>query len=168
MGCGHISAESNSTALDVGTRDVNLHSGHIGGRRDDLADPDVVLGGVTGDVCDDGQVRKVLSQPRQLLGHDDVEARILQADGVEHASWSFSHPNNRIATARLKGGRLDHDRPKHRQVVVLCVLGTKTETPAGGHDRVLKVQAWKGHGQSSHSRTSSAASTGPSKHTRNW
>lgn len=85
MGCGRISAESNSTALDVGTRDVNLHSGHIGGRRDYLADPDVVLGGVTGDVCDDGQVREVLSQPRQLLGHDDVEARILQADGVEHA-----------------------------------------------------------------------------------
>ena len=168
MGCGRISAESNSTALDVGARDVNFQSGHIGRRRDGLADLDVVLSGVTGDICDDGQVREVLSQPRQLLGHDDVEARILQADGVEHASWSFSHPNNRIATARLKGGRLDHDRPKHRQVVVLCVLGTKTETPAGGHDRVLKVQAWKGHGQSSHSRTSSAASTGPSKHTRNW
>ena len=113
MGGGRISAEGDSSALDVGAGDVDLQGCHVRSGRDDLGNRDVVLGSVPGDIGNDRQVRETLGQPRQLLGHDDVETRILQTDGIEHPAGGLGDPRNRIAGTRLNGGRLDHDRSQH-------------------------------------------------------
>ena len=45
----------------------------------------------------------------RMLAHHLLDARVLQADGVQHPGGRLVHPVRRIAEARLAGGALEND-----------------------------------------------------------
>ena len=163
MGGLRLGSEGDSALRDVGAGDVDLQGRDVRRGGDALGDRHVVRRRRACDIGDDRQAGSVLFQPRQSFGQDDVQAGVLQSDGVEHARGTLGHSWHRVAQARLQSRCLDHDRSQPGEVEVSGVLLTESEAPGGRNDRIGEVKPGKMYVQAFvHRITFPALRTGPS------
>ena len=152
--------QADAAMLHIGTADVELVSLHDLGAVQLLHDFHIIFLCRTGHVGDD--LRIELCQPWQLSFHDHLDARVLQADGVEHAHRRFGDTRSRIAKARLRRSALDGDAAQQAEIIQLGEFAPEAETAAGRNDRVLQVQSWKLNTQIHQNSTFPIGNTGPS------
>src|SRR5690606_15921678 len=99
-------AELHAAFLDVRAGDVDLHG--VDGRVVEAPrHRDVFLDGGAGDVGDEARLAEV--QCRQDVIDDVIHARVLQANGVEHAGRRLVDTVRRVAEAGRAGGALEAD-----------------------------------------------------------
>ena len=92
-----VVAEGDAAFLDVGAGDVDLDG--VDRRLVEAPrDLDVLLDGRAAHVGDEARLGEV--ELRQDVLDDVVDARVLQADGVEHAGRGLEHAVRRVAEAR--------------------------------------------------------------------
>ena len=105
-------------------------------------DADVLVHGKAADVCDDGLV-KDLGELWQLALDHRVDARILQADGVEHPGIALRDARAGVAEARRLGRALAGKAAEAVDVVKFGELIAIAEGAGGRDDGIVQVHAAK-------------------------
>ena len=159
-----VGAKTQPSMLDVGAAHIDLDEiGQRGGICLGTA-LHILLQGKAADVGNDGLM---IDRPElgQLLRHHFVDARVLQAHGVEHPPWGLRDPGGGVAKAGLPGGPLNADGPQTVNVIPLGKFIAEAKGAAGGEDGVVQRHAAEGNCGIYH-RISSFSSTGPSRQMR--
>ena len=141
-----IVAEGDAAFLDVRAGDVDLD----GVDRRVIEAPrhlDVLLDGRAADVGDEARLAEV--QLRQDVRHHLLDARVLQADRVQHAGGRLVDAVRRIAEPRLAGRALEHDGADVAVGEALDARVFLAEAHAAGeqHDRGGEIEAAELQGQ---------------------
>jgi hypothetical protein len=139
--CGHVRviAEGDAAFLDVWTGDIDL-DGIDGGIVETSRNLDVFLQRGTGDIGDKAGLGEI--QCRQYRRDDMIDARVLQADGIQHPHGSFGDAVGRIAETWVERGSLEThgaDIPVGKACYA-CVFFPETDTTGEQHQ-------WRGKGQ---------------------
>ena len=135
-----IVAELHAAFLDVRAGDV--HFDRIDRRIVEAPrDLDVVLDRRAADVGDEARLREI--ERRQDARHDVLDARILQADRVEHAHRRFVHAVRRVTEPRLARRAFEHDGAgvAIREALDARVLFAEADAARQQHDGRIELEA---------------------------
>ena len=108
----------------------------------------VFLNRVSGDIRNYHGI--LLFQPRQILLDKNVNARILQADSVQHSRRSFGDSRRRVAVAPFQRDTLAGNSAQHAQRIKLAVFHSKSKGARGGDKRIGKFHSGNLYRQISH------------------
>ena len=97
----------------------------------------------------------------QLLGNDGIEARILQADGIDQSAAAFGDTRDGIAEAWGNSSALEGDCAQDVEVVEVFEFFSETEGSACGDYGIVQPYAGEIDAEIYHI-TSSFLNTGPS------
>ena len=129
-----VERELEAAGTHVGARDVELDAGHAGLPIEPSRDLDVIGDRFAGDIDDD---RHLPCRPgRGVLFEHGVDARVLEADRVEHPGRRLGHARRRVADTRPERRAFRADRAEAVDVDDVAVLDAIAERARRDQDRV--------------------------------
>ena len=165
-GRGRVGAEGHAAVVHVGAGHVDFQDIDVGAGVRPLAVVGVFFDGEAADVGDDGAAVD-LAEGGGLVFDKGLDARVLQAYGVDHPGVALGDARGGVAEAGLAGGALQGDAAEDVEVKAVGQFEAEAEGPAGGDDRVLQAQPAEIDGKVFvYHNTSSLSNTGPSAQTR--
>ena len=134
-----VDRELETAPPDVRAADVELDAGDARNAVEAPGDLDVVLDRLARDVDDH---RDLPAGPGAgVLLDDGIDARVLEADRVEHPARRLGDARRRVADPRPERGPLAADRAEPVDVDDLAVLDAVAERPRRDQDRVGEHEA---------------------------
>ena len=138
-----ILAEGDGALLDIGTRDIDLEHVHCLL----LQAPDnvqIVLYALAADIDDHFRVHAF--QKSQIAFDEDLHARILQADGIEHTGTDLCHARRGITRPRDIGNTFGNDTAQPAKVDEFRILKPGPKGSRSREHRIFEGHARNGHG----------------------
>ena len=159
--------EHRRPVLEIRAADVDLDRDELLTRRcEEFRRPTELLRRPAPHGCDDACAAG--AQRRQVVVDPVLDARALQAHGVEHAGRGHVQPRRGVAGPLVRRQRLRRHRAETRRVALTRQLVAVAERARGGHDRVRQLEAPEVHAHVHLHRV--ATSTAARHHTssRSW
>ena len=136
---GDIGAERKSAAVNIGARDVHLVRIDVVRFLKRFDDGNVLIDAVARNVHDNGCV--LLAKPRQIAALQDLNARVLQADGVQHAAGRFGDARRVVSSPPVKGDAFCGNRTEQSRVNERRILTARGVRSRCRGNRVLHRQS---------------------------
>ena len=142
---GHVfcaGTEGHATAMYVRAGDIDLEDTDLRHLAHGLGELYVLRDAEAGDVRHEW-LMEVLPKLRKLLLDDLMHARVLEADGVDHAGRTLRDTRKLVAVTLLDGRSLEGDGAEDIEIIEIPVFLAVAEGSGGRNDRVCQFDARK-------------------------